>query len=87
MSEGTADQLYLALRLASLEHYLEGRDPIPLVADDILVSFDNERAGAALDVLAELACRTQVIFFTHHAHLVDLAQQRLGDDVLFVHRL
>ncbi len=87
MSDGTADQLYLALRLASLENYLEGKEPLPFVIDDVLVGFDDDRSAAALEILAELSGRTQVIFFTHHAHLVRLAQERLDPSVLFVHRL
>ncbi len=43
MSEGTGDQLYLALRLASLENYLEGKDPVPFIVDDVLISFDDQR--------------------------------------------
>ncbi|MFH1920989.1 MAG: hypothetical protein ABIP48_14055, partial [Planctomycetota bacterium] len=70
MSEGTCDQLYLALRLASLETHLDGNEPIPFVVDDVLISFDDDRAAAALSVLAELSQRTQIIFFTHHLHLV-----------------
>lgn len=73
MSDGTADQLYLALRLAGLEHYLERNEPMPFVVDDILVKFDNERAAAALQALAGLSEKTQVIFFTHHRHLLDVA--------------
>ncbi len=87
MSEGTADQLYLALRLASLQTYLDDHEPMPLVVDDILVNFDNARALAALKALAELSAQTQVLFFTHHEHLVNLARSALGEDVLFVHRL
>ncbi len=74
MSDGTADQLYLALRLASLERYLDRGEPLPFVVDDILLRFDDERALATLEVLMDLAARTQVIFFTHHRHLVTLAQ-------------
>jgi len=87
MSEGTCDQLYLALRLAGLEAWLDTHESIPLVLDDILINFDNERALAALECLAECAARTQVIFFTHHEHLVELAQARLDPDVVFVHEL
>ena len=87
MSEGTADQLYLALRLASLQTYLDDHEPMPLVVDDILVNFDNARALAALKALADLSGRTQVLFFTHHDHLVDLARSALDEDVLFVHHL
>ena len=75
MSDGTADQLYLALRLASLEQYLAHNEPLPFVVDDILLRFDDQRALATLTVLAELAAKTQVLFFTHHQHLVDLAQR------------
>jgi uncharacterized protein YhaN len=87
MSDGTCDQLYLALRLASLENYLADREPIPFIVDDILISFDNQRAAAALKTLAELSRRTQVIFFTHHEHLVRLATGGLDEDTLFVHEL
>jgi uncharacterized protein YhaN len=82
MSDGTADQLYLALRLAGLETYLEKSEPLPFVVDDILIMFDNDRAAATLRVLAELSRRTQVIFFTHHRHLVDLAEEHIDPSIL-----
>jgi len=87
MSDGTSDQLYLALRLASLTMYLEKNEAVPFIVDDVLVSFDNDRAAAALEALAELSTRTQVIFFTHHRHLVDLAEKCLAEGVLFTHTL
>ncbi len=87
MSEGTCDQLYLALRLASLETWLQRGEPMPFIVDDILVSFDNQRAVATLEVLAELSAQTQVIFFTHHEHLLDLASRCMSAEVLCVHRL
>lgn len=87
MSDGTADQLYLSLRLAGLEHYLDANEPLPFIADDILIKFDNDRAAAALQALAELSRKTQVIFFTHHRHLVDLARQRVEPALLLVHEL
>jgi uncharacterized protein YhaN len=76
MSDGTADQLYLSLRLASLEQYLEHNEPLPFVVDDILLRFDDDRALATLKVLGELSRKTQVIFFTHHRHLVEMAETR-----------
>ena len=87
LSEGTADQLYLALRLASLEVYLESHEPIPLVVDDILIQFDDHRATAALQVLADLSRRTQVVLFTHHEHLCRLAQACVDSERLIIHRL
>jgi uncharacterized protein YhaN len=74
MSSGTRDQLYLALRLASLEKYMESAEPMPFIVDDILVHFDDARAQATLGVLAELARKTQIILFTHHRRLVEQAQ-------------
>ncbi len=87
LSDGTRDQLYLALRLASLERYLENRPSMPLVLDDVLVHFDDARAGAALSVLGELAQRVQVLFFTHHERVAELARETIDDSVLQVHAL
>ncbi len=79
MSQGTRDQLFLSLRLAAIEQHIEGRGPFPVIADDLLVQFDDDRAVATLEVLSELSAKTQVLFFTHHGHLVDLAQSsKLG---------
>lgn len=87
MSEGTADQLYLSLRLAGLETAIEKAEPMPFIVDDILIKFDNERAVAALKALAELSRRTQVIFFTHHHHLAALAEHHLAADAPVFHQL
>lgn len=81
MSTGTADQLYLALRVASIEDYLERADALPFVADDLFINFDDDRAAAGFRVLGQLAETTQVLFFTHHQHLVDIAQSTLGSSV------
>lgn len=77
MSNGTADQLYLALRIAAIEEYLEKAPRLPFVADDLFINFDDTRAVAGLEILAALAHRTQVLFFTHHRHLVELAERAL----------
>lgn len=87
LSEGTADALFLALRLASLEAHLQRRGPIPLIIDDILTQFDDIRSAAALGVLADIGRSTQVIFFTHHQHLIELAQAHLRPSDYHVHRL
>ncbi|KLU02666.1 DNA double-strand break repair Rad50 ATPase [Rhodopirellula islandica] len=87
MSTGTADALYLALRLASLKHQLAHANAIPLIIDDCLIQLDDRRAAAALKVFSELSTTTQVILFTHHDHLVDLASETLPVDGYHVHRL
>lgn len=84
MSDGSLDQLYLALRLATLERYLEKNEAMPFVVDDILIRFDDERAKAALEVLAELSRKTQVLFFTHHSRMFDLAKKVKGKGGIFI---
>ena len=84
MSSGTADQLYLALRVASIEDYLNRADALPFVADDLFINFDNDRAGAGFEVLGELSKKTQVLFFTHHLHLLHIARETLGDSISVV---
>lgn len=73
LSEGARDQLFLALRVAALELQAAEAEPLPLIADDLLASFDEDRAAAALQLLARLGASTQVILFTHHAHVAALA--------------
>ncbi len=84
LSEGTACQLWLSLRLAGIEARVdqmlkEGLPPMPVVLDDVLVSFDEERTTAALEVLAKIGQKTQVILFSHHQFVSDLAEKTLGD--------
>ena len=78
MNSGTRDQLYLALRLASLEKYMESAEPMPFIVDDVLVDFDDARSQAALNAVAELAEKTQVIPFTHHSQVVEQSRQLRG---------
>ena len=84
MSEGTVDQLYLALRVAAIEDYLGHAEPLPFIADDLFINFDDKRAAAGFRVMNELAKKTQVIFFTHHQHLLEVAQKALGTPVAAV---
>lgn len=87
MSSGTRDQLYLSLRLATLEWRLEKHEPMPFIADDILVNFDDARAKATLKALATLAVKNQVILFTHHAQILGTAKALGLNDRVFVHSL
>ncbi len=64
LSKGTADQLYLAVRLAICELVLPGDDPPPLILDDALVRFDDHRLALALNLLEELAGQRQILLFT-----------------------
>lgn len=75
MSDGTRDQLFLAFRLASLENYATSAEPLPFIADDLLVHFDDDRSSATLDLLAQFGETSQVLLFTHHRSVRDNARR------------
>ena len=81
MSDGTRDQLYLALRLAALELHLTQGHAMPFIADDLFINYDDRRAKAGLEALATLSEHTQVIFLSHHDHLVPTVQAVFGREV------
>jgi len=81
LSDGTRDQLYLALRLAALELHLGQTSPLPFIADDLFVNYDDARAKAGLEALAALSEKTQVIFLSHHDHLVPAARGVFGEQL------
>ena len=75
LSLGTRQQLYLALRIALLVTAENVGASLPILADDILVNFDDERRRGAARALAYLAEHRQVILFTCHADVVTLLQE------------
>jgi len=81
MSTGTRDQLWLSLRIAALERRARDVEPMPFLADDLFDSSDEARTVAMMAAVAELARHTQVLLFTHHAHVVDIATGALGKQV------
>ncbi|MDX8390231.1 MAG: AAA family ATPase [Mariprofundaceae bacterium] len=87
MSEGTADQLYLALRLASLELRRSPHSQMPLILDDVLITSDDKRSANILKALAKFAEAGQVMLFTHHRHLIDLARNTLSPEQVAMHDL
>lgn len=87
MSTGTREQLYLALRIASLERNVDQHGPMPVIFDDVVLHSDPGRKRAILAALGELAKVTQVIAFTHDPVVVDLAREAVPDTVLTMHEL
>ena len=77
MSEGTRDQLYMALRLAALDVRRAAGVDLPVILDDVLMTSDEDRFGAILEALADFATENQVIVFTHHRHIADVAVQHV----------
>jgi uncharacterized protein YhaN len=74
LSKGARFQLYLALRVAGYHELAKTRTPAPFVADDIMETFDHFRAEEALRLFADMGRVGQVIYFTHHQHLAELAK-------------
>ncbi|WP_114945275.1 YhaN family protein [Microvirga calopogonii] len=87
MSEGTRDQLYLALRIATIERHVAENEALPFLADDLFITSDDERVVPGLAALAELGRSTQVLLFTHHRHVLDAAFSTLPSGSVMVHRL
>jgi chromosome segregation protein len=75
LSDGTRDQLFLALRIAALELQSEQGSPVPFIADDLFINFDDERSQAGLRALFELSKSTQVLFLSHQEHLIPVIQE------------
>ena len=67
LSAGAADQLYLAVRLAVCDLVLPPENAVPIVLDDALSSFDDQRCAAALDFLRKEAETRQILLFTCHS--------------------
>jgi uncharacterized protein YhaN len=91
LSEGTADQAFLALRLAGIESLQQervarGLPTLPVVFDDVLMTFDDTRSAAALRVMSRLAHHWQIIVLSHHSHIRQVAED-LGIDNLTVSTL
>lgn len=79
LSDGTRDQLFLALRIAALELQAEQGTPVPFIADDLFVNFDDRRSQAGLQSLYALSAKTQVLFLSHQEHLLPVVEQLFPD--------
>jgi uncharacterized protein YhaN len=73
--------------LATLEWRLEKHQPMPFIADDLLVNFDDARSDATIRALSDLAMKNQVILFTHHRQIVTIAEGLGRNDRIFIHEL
>ncbi len=82
LSDGTGDEIYLSLRLAMCELILGGDDPCPIILDDALANFDDARCRRALELLAELSEKRQIILFTCHTREADMLSARPGVNII-----
>ncbi|MGE6785582.1 AAA family ATPase [Ensifer adhaerens] len=85
LSKGTRFQLYLALRIAGYHEIAAARESLPFIADDIMETFDDGRAGRAFEQMADMARVGQVIYLTHHEHLCEIAREACP--TVTIHRL
>ena len=86
MSRGTRFQLYLSLRVAGYREFVKHREPLPFFGDDILETFDDKRSSEAISLMADMGKEGQVIYFTHHHHICDIAE-RVCDGHVMIHEL
>ena len=78
LSAGTADQLYLAVRLAICEMILPPEQNPPLILDDALLTFDDARLTTTLDYLTRLGAQRQILLFTCQGREAALLRGRPG---------
>ena len=78
LSAGTADQLYLAVRLAICEMILAPEQNPPLILDDALLTFDDARLSTTLDYLTRLGAQRQILLFTCQGREAALLRGRPG---------
>jgi uncharacterized protein YhaN len=83
LSRGSAEQLYLAMRLALVREYANHVDPLPVVFDDIFVNFDPQRSRTSLEALRDLCSTHQVLLFTCHPHLVSQVEETVPEAKIF----
>lgn len=76
LSRGTAEQLYLAIRLA-LAETMSRQVSLPLLFDDLFVNFDESRLHAALGLLGELSISRQIVMMTCHKHVAEAAARMI----------
>lgn len=84
MSRGTREQLYFAMRLGLIRVYETESEPMPIIMDDILVNFDDDRGPAAIKGLIEFSNGRQVIVLTCHKNTIDIYRSLGAREIAFV---
>jgi uncharacterized protein YhaN len=71
LSQGTRDQIYLALRFAIVDHLDRDQERLPLFLDEVFVNWDEDRRALGLQILKDMSDRRQIFLFTCHPWLAD----------------
>lgn len=82
LSRGTLDQIYLALRMAIVDHLDMNHERIPLFLDEVFVNWDAKRRERAYAILKKIAVDRQVFIFTCHQWMVDEVDELLGSKIV-----
>lgn len=77
LSYGTAEQVYLLLRIALADHLTRGHDTCPLLLDDVTVHADAARTRDILDLLLHISTERQIVVFTQEEQVAAWAHQYL----------
>lgn len=77
LSYGTAEQIYLLLRVALADYLTRGHDTCPLLLDDVTVHADTARTRDILDMLLQLSTERQIVVFTQEEQVAAWARQHL----------
>lgn len=79
LSYGTAEQVYLLLRVALADHLTRGHDTCPLLRDDITVHADAPRTREILDLLLKVSKDRQIVVFTQEEQVAAWAHEHLTE--------
>lgn len=82
LSSGTADQAYLALRLAVCELMAQNADRLPVLLDDALAQYDDSRTKTALKFLKEYSHTGQIIMFTCHSSILNASKESGANEII-----
>ncbi|MCS3924137.1 AAA family ATPase [Methanosalsum natronophilum] len=83
LSRGTAEQLYLSLRIGFILHFQKYNPSLPIIFDDVFVNFDNTRAQNAFKAINDLIKTNQVFYFTCHPEHVEMCKEKIPSTQVF----
>ena len=87
LSHGTAEQIYLLLRIGLAQHLVTSDETAPIALDDITVQFDEHRTVRVLDLCLQLAEQRQILLFSQEREVLEWAQAKLSGPEHRLHEL
>ncbi len=78
LSQGTCDQIFLAIRLAIIDHLDDGKERVPVFLDEVFVNWDASRRRNVYGILRKMAEKRQVFLFTCHEWQAEEAEREMG---------